>query len=108
MLDSIAKLLIAAGALTASPVGPDANVDNYSINEWDPSKGLWEVNWTNGDPTAYIHVSEDQGATVARTLFPGTTSYQGSEGGYSNDDVSNQVRIRATKSGINLAYIGFA
>ena len=105
MLDSVAKLLIAAGAANASPVGPDANVANFNINEWDPIKGWYGITWTNGDATAYIHLSEDGGTTVKYTLFPGTTSRNDE---WTVSQVNNDVVVRATKNGTSLDWVGNA
>ncbi len=67
------RLLIAAGAANADPVGPNGPPTDVTSYESDPVKGWWDCTWSNGDSTAYTQISEDNKVSIAKTLFPGVT-----------------------------------
>jgi hypothetical protein len=96
-------LLMAAGSINASPIGPDANVSNVEAYEWDAVKGWYGATWTNGDATAYVQISEDGGSSVSDTLAPGTTSYQPN---WTLAEVnSGDLKIRHFKNGVALSWV---
>lgn len=97
--EQVVRLLIAAGAANADPIGPNACPSNINPYIWDAVKSWYGVTWTNGDATAYTYFSEDGGSTVSHTEPPGSTQYTPY---WTIDDItSGDLKIKHVKNGID-------
>ena len=77
MFDTVVKLFIAASAVNADPIGPNACPTNITTYLSNPTTNWYGVTWTNGDATAYTYFSEDGGTSVSYQATPGRVSYDG-------------------------------
>lgn len=98
----VVYLLIAAGAANADPIGPNAAPSAVTPYEWDEVKGWWDATFTSGDSSAYTQISEDNKASIAKTLSPGITDTGYGESMFwtSADLASGDLWIRHSKNGL--------
>lgn len=107
MFEHFAKMLIAAGAANADPVGPEGTPENVTPYESDIVKEWYDCTWTNPDETAYIQLSEDNKVSVAETYSPGTTDSGSTGSRYWTwaDVTSGDLWLRYNKNGNLSAWV---